>query len=306
VRRKRRFITRRSAGVVLRAIAALLIARVIIGEGTVWNRVDRFRGQIERFQTADLPSIPPMVRSLRSGALFGFAASRVDRPLAARMLQLAEPTIADYRTDTPSAKLPQWRAASAALAIATDARPEDRRIRARARYVEGHLLRIDAQGKPADEARPTLDRAVAAFREAARLDTNWPDPYLGLATLHAYALRDVDAVADDVSEAARRGYPGGRREHAEVADAFSYRADQARADAAHATGDERIRLLNAAATDYQGCIDNYAGVIGYFNSDKNLDRCRHLYEQVMGELQPEPPPQPEAPPVQLELSVDQF
>jgi len=281
----RRFLSRRFAGVVLRALAALLVARVVIGEGMVWSRAERFRGRIASFETGDLPSIPPMVRSLRDGAMFGFAANRIERPLAARMLQLAEPTIADYRTDTPSAKQPQWKAASAALAIATDARPNDSRIRARSKYVEGHLLRIDAQGRPVEQARPFLDRAVAAFREAARLDTEWPDPFLGLAAVHAYGFRDVNAVAQDVSEAARRGFTGGRREHAEVADAFSYRADQSRASASRETGDERVRLLTAAASDYQGCVDHYAGVTGYFNSDKNLERCRRLLETVSRDLQ---------------------
>jgi hypothetical protein len=283
--RIRRLLTRRTVGVVLRAIAALLVARFIIGEGTVWSRAERFRGRIASFDTGDLPSIPPMVRSLRNGALFGFAAKRIDRPLAARMLELAEPTIADYRSDTPSAKQPQWKAASAALAIATEARPNDSHIRARSKYIEGHLLRIDAQGRPVDQARPMLDRSVAAFREAARLDTQWPDPFLGLAAVHAYGLRDVNSVAQDVSEAARRGFTGGRREHAEVADAFSYRADQARANAAHETGDERVRLLTAAASDYQGCVDHYAGVTGYFNSDKNLERCRRMFETVSRDLE---------------------
>jgi hypothetical protein len=276
----------------MRAIAALIVARFIIAEGLVFNRAERFKGRIASFETSDLPSIPSMVRNLRSGAMFGFAAGAVDRPLAARMVELAEPTIADYRTDMPTAKQPQWKAASAALAIATDARPRDQRIRSRARYVEGHLLRIDAQGRSPEQARPILNRAVSAFRDAARLDESWPDPFLGLAAVHAYGLRDVDAVAQDVSEAARRGFTGGRREHAEVADAFSYRADQARTTAARATGDDRARLLSAAAADYQGCVDNYAGVVGYFNSDKNLERCRRLYEQVTHDLQPEPAIEP--------------
>ena len=282
---RRRWLSRRSLGVVLRAIAALLVARFIIGEGVVWSRADRFRSRISGFETEDLPSIPPMVRSLRNGAVFGFAASRVNGPLASRMLELAEPTLADYRTDMPAAKQGQWRAAAAALKIATDAEPRNREIRARARYIEGHLLRIDALGRPADQARPLLDRAVTAFTDAAQLDTGWPDPYLGLAALHAYGFRDVVAVAQDVSEAARRGFTGGRREHAEVADAFSYRADQARTNAARATGDERLRFLAAAASDYQSCVDHYTGVDGYFNSGKNLDRCQRLHDMVTRDLE---------------------
>jgi len=277
---------------VARAIAALVVALFIIGEGVVFNRTERFRRRIAAFDISDLPSIPPMVRRLRDGAFFGFAAHRVDRPLAARMLELAEPTLADFRTDTPSAKQPQWKSASAALAIARTAQPRDQRVLARSRYIDGHLLRIDAQGRSADQARPLLNRAVAAFEEAARLDTGWPDPYLGLAAVHAYGFRDVSAVAQDVSNAARRGFTGGRREHAEVADAFSYRADQTRAAAARAAGDERRQLLASAAADYQGCIDNYAGVAGYFNSDKNLDRCRRMHDLVSRDLTPAVTPDP--------------
>lgn len=283
---RRRLMSRRSLGVVFRALAALLVARVLIGEAAVWSRTERFRGRIESFSTSDLPSIPPMVRSLRNGAVFGFGASRADRPLANRMLELAEPTIADYRTDMPVAKLPQWKAASAALTIATDVRPGDRRLRSRARYVDGHLLRIDAQGKSPEAARPILEQAVAAFREAGQLDSAWPDPFIGLAAVHAYGLRDPDAVVQDVGEAARRGFSGGRREHAEVADAFSYRADQQRGAASRADGDERHRLLSAALADYQSCVDNYTGVIGFFNSDRNLERCRRLHDTVAAELAP--------------------
>lgn len=282
----RRLMSRRSLGVVLRALAALLVARMIIGEAAVWSRTERFRGRIEGFQTSDLPSIPPMVRSLRDGAVFGFAASRAERPLANKMLELAEPTIADYRTDMPVAKLPQWKAASAALAIATDARPGDRRLQSRARYVDGQLLRIDAQGKSPEAARPILDRAVAAFREAGQLDTGWPDPFIGLAAVHAYGLRDPESVVQDVGEAARRGFSGGRREHAEVADAFAYRADQQRNTAKSVDGDERHRLLSAALADYQSCVDNYIGVIGFFNSDRNLERCRRQHDLVTLELDP--------------------
>jgi predicted Ser/Thr protein kinase len=286
-RPRRRFASKRSFGVVLRAIVALMIARAIIGEGVAWSRVERFRARIPTFQTADLPSIPPMVNSLRDMGM-GFSASRVYAPLADRMLELAEPTIADYRTDMPTAKLPQWRAAASALRIASDVQPGSRRIRARVRYVDGQLLRIEAQGKAPDAARPLFDRAAAAFRDAARLDSAWPDPFVGLATVHAYGLRDPDAVVEDVDQAAQRGFDAGRREHAEMADAFSYRGDQARADAARLDGDERRNLLNHAQADYQACIDHYAGVTAFFNSDRNMEHCRQSHAVITMELAVDP------------------
>lgn len=290
--KRRKFISRRSAGVLVRALAALLVARFIIGEGVAWSRAERFRGRISSFQTEDLPSIPPMVNRLRDSGMLGLSAARVSGPLSSRMLELAEPTISDYRNDIPTAKLPQWKAAAQALAIAKDVQPRSARVSARVKYVEGHLLRIEAQGKPSDAARPILERSVAAFREAARLDTGWPDPYIALAGVHAYGLRDVDAVVQDVSEAARHGFSGGRREHAEVADAFSYRADNERIGAARVEGDERARLLQAATTDYQACVNNYAGVTGYFNSDRNSERCRRQLDLVTRELEQLQPPVP--------------
>ena len=50
----------------------------------------------------------------------------------------------------------------------------------------------------------------------------------------------------------------------------------------------QLRLLTAAASDYQSCVDHYDGVTGYFNSDKNLERCRRLLETVSRDLEPAP------------------
>jgi hypothetical protein len=278
--------SRRSFGVVVRAILAVIVVRFMVGQGVAWNRAERFIDRIPALQVDDLSTVPATVNRLRDAS--GFAASRVYEPLANRMLELAEPTIADYRNDMPTAKLPQWKDAATALKIAQDVQPGDRRVRARVRYVDGQLLRIEAQSRQPDMARPLLDRAVAAFREAARLDGGWPDPFLGLAAVHAYGLHDADSVVQDISEAANRGFSGGRREHAEVADVFAFRADQLRATARSAEGDEKRRLLSAARDDYQACIDNYEGVIGFFNSDRNLERCRRLHDAVAVELEAVP------------------
>jgi hypothetical protein len=101
-------------------------------------------------------------------------------------------------------------------------------------------------------------------------------------------VHDVDAVVQDVNEAAQRGFDSGRRERAEIADAFAFRADQVRAEAMQSEGDERRRLLNAALADYQACIDNFDGVTGFFNSDRNLERCRRYHESISSELEGEP------------------
>ena len=282
-----------------RAIAALLVAFVLMAQVAAWTRVERYRRSVRSLEADDLASIEPTLSRLRRNAPFGFIVPmRLNRPLASRMLELAEPTIADFRNDMPAARFVQWKTASRALAIGLELEPGDQRLRSRARYVDGQLARIDAQGKPADAARDALTRAVSAFRDAAQIDDRWPDPYIGLASVHAYGLHDADAVVQDVNAAVTRGFAGGKRERAEVADAFAYRADQTRARAAHADGDDRRQLLESAIADYQQCIANYEGVSGFYDSDRNLDRCRGRQEVLTRELElmsPPPPPLPPSP-----------
>ena len=43
-----------------------------------------------------------------------------------------------------------------------------------------------------------------------------PDPYLGLARLYVYSLRDVDRAEDALKAAEKRGHEMGRRERAQL------------------------------------------------------------------------------------------
>jgi hypothetical protein len=198
--------------------------------------------------------------------------ARVHGRLSARMLELAEPTLADYRTDMPAAKLLDWRQAAAALAIAVRLRPDSEQIAARLRYVDGHITRINAP-RTGDAARVAQTRALRLFREAARLDPDWPDPYLGMARIHAYGIPDFDALAKDIDDARARGYQPGRRERSQLGDGFRARADLKRTAALRAPADERPRLLREAVSDYQGCIAEYDGLTGYYNSDGVFSHC---------------------------------
>ena len=98
------------------------------------------------------------------------------------------------------------------LARALVARGDDRQMRAALRYCEGHLHRIDGEARkarklPAEAQREFAD-AVVAFREAADLRQDWPDPYLGLMRTFIYGLDDVERGADALEQAKRRGYAG--------------------------------------------------------------------------------------------------
>ena len=92
-----------------------------------------------------------------------------------------------------------------ALARAVAVSPHDPQLRAKLRYCEGHLHRINGEAKRSrrqfEEAQQDLTEAVAAFREAAELQRGWPDPFLGLARTFIYGLQDLDRDADALRQA---------------------------------------------------------------------------------------------------------
>lgn len=265
---------------VVRRVAIAVGVIMALSEMAAWSRAEAFRDRISTIEASDVPEVRTTLERLRDGGPFGMAVPlRVTGPLTARLITLAERPILDYRTELPVVSEKQWEEARDSLALARELSPGDRDVASRAKYVEAQLLRINASG-----ARARLEQAVAAFKEAARLDPSSPDPYLGLARIHAYELRDFDALIEDVRQAQRRGYREGRRERAYVADAYRFRADRSRVRARSAEGEERLRLLKAAAEDYQICADRFEDLGTFLDSERNHSLCRQLESRVQREI----------------------
>src|SRR4029453_14483811 len=108
--------------------------------------------------------------------------------------------MANYRTPLPTVRETQWKQAREALARAVRIAPSNRRLKAWLRSWEGQLHRINGEARKARrktvEAQQEFTDAVTAFREAAELRPDWPDPFLGLARTFIYGLEDVDRGAD--------------------------------------------------------------------------------------------------------------
>jgi hypothetical protein len=207
-------------GGVARAAAVLLCAVVVLSEGAASVRAERLRQRIETLEPADVAAVRQDLVSIHRWAPVGMAARAiVDQPLKTRMVQLADRTILDYRHDAPVVTEAQWRQAWACLTLAADVAPDDRAVDAKRHVVQGHLKRLSAR-VPAE-----FQDAIRDFREAALLDPTVPDPYLGLARVHADNVRDVDALADDIRKAVALGYQSSRRERAELGGAYKTRAD---------------------------------------------------------------------------------
>lgn len=262
----------------LRAIVAAAVILLVLSQASAWRRAEAFRERIDSIEATSLPEVRASLREL------GSLPDRVSQPLTDRLLVLAERPILDYRTELPSVAKPQWLQARECLTLAAEVAPDDPRVAARAAYVDAHLERIAAADLTGTAERAKLDDAVRLFKEAARRDPRSPDPYLGLARIHAYDFKDFDALMEDLRNAQERGYRQGRRERSQVGDAYRFRADRARLEAREADGDERLRLLRAAADDYEICAERFEGLGNFLDSARNFRLCQQQHSRLELEM----------------------
>src|SRR5262249_44543629 len=183
--------------------------------------------------------------------------------------------IANYRTSLPTVREPQWRMAREALALAVAVRPSDRQLRGALRYCDGHLHRINGEARKAHkqsaEARHEFTDAVAAFREAAELRPDWPDPFLGLLRTFVYGLEDVDRGADALNQAQRFGYTPGDRETAQLGDGYRLRAETFARTARTLFGmPQEQEYLTRAAEAYRRALELYSKVPGFADVPRNM------------------------------------
>ena len=239
-------------------------------------RADRLRDRIDAIEADQVAEIRSEYRRIASTGPLGLGAGQVRAPLRDRMVALADRAILEFRTDSPSVSEVEWERARDCIAFAQELSSRSA-IAAKRAYIDAHLVRIAARD------RTGFEEAVRGFRESARLDTHAPDPYLGLARIYAYSLREVEPLIDAIKEAEQRGYQPGPREQAQIGDAYRFRADRTRAAAASLGGEERIEQLASAAEDYGQCIAYFEG-LNFFDSENNLRTCRRRLTAIVEEL----------------------
>jgi hypothetical protein len=209
----------------------------------------------------------------------------LERALVRQTATLADRVIANYRLPVPTVREAQWRMAREALAHAATVAPEDVAIRASLRYCEGHLHRINGEARKARrqtaEAQYEFTDAVTAFREAAELRPNWPDPFLGLMRTFIYGLDDVDHGADALQQAQRLGYTPGDREMVQLADGYRTRGDTLARTARTLAGmSEERAYLTRAAEAYRQAQDRYAKVLAYGDVPRSLRQTQRAVGQI--------------------------
>jgi serine/threonine protein kinase/tetratricopeptide (TPR) repeat protein len=272
---------------VLAALAAVLILAVLASQAWVRGEAAEIRDELAATSEPDLDAVLARYREAEGATLYtgiGLGAAREE--LREALTREAENILRAYHGDDPRSTETGWRRAHEYLQKALELDFTDLRTRARRTYARAHLDRIEAQTLRSRGEREAADRklnqAINGFRLAARRDSEWADPYLGLTRIYAYERFDLDRLQAAVGELRRRGYPIGRRETAMLGDGFRMRGQefQARANGVRGT-DEEERFLRQAREHYEQAIDFYDEIPSYANVRAN----RTLAERRLGEVE---------------------
>jgi eukaryotic-like serine/threonine-protein kinase len=234
-------------------ILLLALAIILAPEAIALVRAQQIRDQVPSLEVSDLGAVRDAYRRIGRWP-FGFGAALVSSPLKRRLVDLADRTILEFRAETPALVRADWEHARDCLELAMEVAPSDSRVVAKRQYVLGRLAWMDA------DSRSEVERAIRLLRDSARLDPTSPDPYLGLATIHAYSTRDLPALTQAIDDAEARGYTRGRRERAEFGDLHKVLGDRARTEARRRSGSERIEQLELALENYTHCVEQLDGL----------------------------------------------
>ena len=205
--------------------------------------------------------------------------------LEGRVRRLSELVIANYRSTQPTVRERQWRMAQQNLQQALILNPGSDELKASLRYSEGHLHRIDGEAEKfrrrTAAANQHFTEAVTAFREAAELRREWPDPFLGLARTFIYGLEDIDRAADALQQAQKFGYTTGDRETAQLADGYRARGDSLWQTARQlADMPQESEYLQRASDAYRQAQGLYERIPGFAGVAVNLRRTRRALDQI--------------------------
>ena len=206
----------------------------------------------------------------------------LERALTRQSVLLADRTFSRYRAGGATVYEREWQLTRDALGFALQTGRSDARLKAALRYCEGHLRRIDGEASlrrnQTGAAQTALTAAVAAFREAAELRPQWPDPFLGLMRTFI-ATADIERGADALAQAQRYGYAAGSRDWALLGEGYLARASKL----AEST---ELEPLNRAADAYTQAIEHFSKAVGFGNASQRLRdaerRLKEVQERIDG------------------------
>jgi hypothetical protein len=274
--------------------AALLLVLNELAVGTSANQIAR---SVVTRQLPDLSDTWSRYDALSDRSFLRVGVMGLRRALIRRTVELSEHVMANYRNAVPTLRETQWLTMQAADLKALSLDPDNVQLKSAVRLCEGHLHRIAGDARKAKHdgagARQEFTEAVTAFREAAQLRPNWPDPFLGLMRTFIYGLDDLDRGVDALRQAERFGYSSGNREIAQVADGYRARGDRLARSGRTLRGlPQEQPSLEKAADAYRHALELYAKVTDFGSGAANIrlvQRSLDLIERRLQELALETP-----------------
>lgn len=271
-----------------RVVLAVLLVLFVGNEIMVGRAAGRIANTVPAQDLAALDDRWADYQRLSARSL-GPATWRLESMLKRRTTALTDRLIASYREGVSVVWSAQWTEARAALVRAVAADPGSSTLNAALRYCDGHLHRINGdelkRGKKPDAARREFAAAITAFREAAQLRSNWPDPFIGLARTFVTGLGDVDRGADALEQARRLGYAAGERDMAQLADSYADRGDTLWRTARDLRSVPQERdYLNRAQAAYQRALELYNGVATFSGVPASVRHAQAGFERVQMRL----------------------
>jgi len=265
--------------------ALLLPAFFVVGhELMIASRAERLKADMPTVELEGVGGVWESYHALSSQSL-RITTARLEHALTNQTVTLADRIIGNYRAPAPTVRETQWKMARQALAQALAVNPNDSQLKGALRYCDGHLHRINGETRKTHkqnaEAQHEFTEAVSAFREAAELRPEWPDPFLGLMRTFIYGLEDVDRGADALKQAQRLGYTAGARETVQLADGYRSRAMAFARMARRLSGTAVEReYLARSARAYRQAIDLYSRALGFAEAPRSLRAAQRGLEQV--------------------------
>ena len=237
-------------------------------QGRVIQQGGQLARDLEADKVSDLGQAWDRYHDIASHLYVPFGLGSARKALTERLTASANRTISEYRDNDTTVYQKEWQAAQASLARALELDSSDKDIRGKLRLCEGHVSRINAgnvQGRNWNDAK-------AKFEEAHDLMPKSPDPYLGLARLYTTA-KDLDKAEDLLHEAERHGYKIGKRDKAQLADAYRSRGELMLAQAPKLPGfNQQQDSLGRADTDLARAEGLYRDIAPYGSSMNMLQR----------------------------------
>ena len=271
-----------------KALVAIALV-LVINEVMVGSSASRAAAKAITRELADIDDLWTEYDELARRSYLGFGIANLEQALTQRTQELADRVIHNYRSPEPTVREAQWESSRNALRHALVVEPGNRRIKAALRYCDGHLHRINGEARKGRRqlpaARQELTEAVTAFREAAELRPDWPDPFLGLMRTFIYGLEDIDRGADALRQAQRLGFNAGARETTQLADGYRSRGETLVRTARTLQGlPQESEYLQRAAESLREALTLYGRVPGSDGVALNLRRTQQTLQRVEDRL----------------------